>query len=59
MSSYGLPPTLKGNFVDHVFVKADYLANILQHASLLAMAASPSNSLLPLVNGVKVVICSN
>ena len=36
----------RGNFVDHIFLKAQYLARILQHVSLLAMEALPCNSLL-------------
>ena len=34
----GLPPP-RGNFVDHIFLKAHYLAMILQYVSLLTMAA--------------------
>ena len=40
------PPTRRGNFVDHVFLIAYYLASILQHVSPLAIGALPSNSLL-------------
>ena len=39
-------PAARGNFVDHVFLKAYYLASILQHVSYLAMGALPSNNLL-------------
>ena len=35
-----------GNFVDHIFYKAKCLARILQHVSLLVMAALTCNSLL-------------
>ena len=39
-----LPP--RGNFVDHIFLKAQCLAKILQHVSPLTMAALSCNSLL-------------
>ena len=39
-----LPP--RGNFVDHIFLKAQGLARILQHVSPLTMAALSCNSLL-------------
>ena len=39
-----LPP--RGNFVDHIFLKAQCLARILQHVSPLTMAALSCNSLL-------------
>ena len=39
-----LPP--RGNFVDHIFHKAQCLARILQHVSPLTMAALSCNSLL-------------
>ena len=42
LARYGLPPH-RGNFVDHVFLKADCLVNILQHVSVLAIGALPSN----------------
>ena len=44
-AGYGLPP-LRGNFVDHIFLKAQCLARILQHVSLLTVAALSCNSLL-------------
>ena len=51
LASYGLPsPSPRGNFVDHVFLIAYYLASILQHVSTLAMGALPSNSLLHLLS---------
>ena len=34
----------KENFVDHVFLKAYYLACILQHVSYLSMGALPSTA---------------
>ena len=47
LAGYGLPPPpLRGNFVDHIFLKAQCLARILQHVSPLAMAALSCNSLL-------------
>ena len=45
LAGYGLPPP-RGNFVDHIFLKAQYLARILQHVSPLTMAALSCNSLL-------------
>ena len=39
-----LPPP--GNFVDHIFLKAQCLARILQHVSPLTMTALSCNSLL-------------
>ena len=39
-------PYPQGNFVDHFFLKAYYLASILQHVSHLAMGPFPSISLL-------------
>ena len=39
-----LPP--RGNFVDHIFLKAQCLARLLQHVSPLTMAALSCNSLL-------------
>ena len=45
LAGYGLPPP-RGNFVDHIFLKAQYLARILQHSSPLTMAALSCNSLL-------------
>ena len=50
LASYGLPPPPRGNFVDHVFLIAYYLASILQHASPLAMGALPSNIRYPYKN---------
>ena len=38
LAGYGLPPP-EGNFVDHIFLKAQCLARILQHVSPLTMAA--------------------
>ena len=38
LAGYGLPPP-RGNFVDHIFLVAQCLASILQHVSLLTMAA--------------------
>ena len=46
LAGYGLPPLLRGNFVDHIFLKAQCLARILQHVSPLTMAALSCNSLL-------------
>ena len=40
------PPSPRGNFVDHVFLKTYYLESILQHVSHLAIEALPSISLL-------------
>ena len=40
------PPHPRGNFVDHIFLEAQYLARILQHVSPLTMAALICNSLL-------------
>ena len=40
-----LPPP-RGNSVDHIFLKAQCLARILQHVSPLTMAALSCNSLL-------------
>ena len=45
LAGYGLPPP-RGNFVDHIFLKARCLARILQHVSPLTMAALSCNSLL-------------
>ena len=45
LAGYGLPPPW-GNFVDHIFLKAQCLARILQHVSPLTMAALSCNSLL-------------
>ena len=45
MAKYGLPPS-GGNFVDHILLKAQCLARILQHVSPLTMAALTCNSLL-------------
>ena len=45
LAGYGLPPP-KGNFVDHIFLKAQCLARILQHVSPLTMATLSCNSLL-------------
>ena len=45
LARYGLPPP-RGNFVDHIFLKAQCLARILQHISPLAMAVLTCNSLL-------------
>ena len=45
LAGYGLPPP-RGNFVDHIFLKAQCLARILQHVSPLTMAALNCNSLL-------------
>ena len=45
LAGYGLPPP-RGNFVDHIFLKAQCLARILQHVSPLTMAALSCNSLL-------------
>ena len=42
---HGLP-LLRGNFVDHIFLKAQYHARILQYVSPLAKAALTCNSLL-------------
>ena len=41
-----LPPPPRGNFVDHVYLKFQCLARILQHISPLTMAALSCNSLL-------------
>ena len=46
LAGYGLPPPPRGNFVDHIFLKAQCLARILQHVSSLTMAALSCNSLL-------------
>ena len=47
LAGYGLsPPPPRGNFVDHIFLKAQCLARILQHVSPLTMAALSCNSLL-------------
>ena len=40
------PPPPRRNFVDHIFLKAQCLARILQHVSPLTMAALSCNSLL-------------
>ena len=40
------PPPPRGNFVDHIFLKGQCLARILQHVSPLTMAALRCNSLL-------------
>ena len=45
LAGYGLPPP-RGNFIDHIFLKAQCLARILQHVSPLTMAALSCNSLL-------------
>ena len=45
LAGYGLPPP-RGNFVDHIFLKAQCLARILQYVSPLTMAALSCNSLL-------------
>ena len=45
LAGYGLPPP-RGNFVDHIFLEAQYLARILQHVSPLTLAALSCNSLL-------------
>ena len=45
LTGYGLPPP-RGNFVDHIFLKAQCLARILQHVSPLTMAVLSCNSLL-------------
>ena len=45
LTGYGLPPP-RGNFEDHIFLKAQCHASILQHVSPLAMAALSCNSLL-------------
>ena len=45
LAGYGLPPP-RGNFVDHIFHKAQCLARILQHVSPLTMVALGCNSLL-------------
>ena len=37
-------PSPQGNFVDHDFLEASCLASFLQHVSLLAVEALPSNS---------------
>ena len=39
-------PPPRGNFVDHIFLKAQCLARILQHVSPLTMAVLSCNSLL-------------
>ena len=46
LARYGLPLPPRGNFVDHIFLEAQYLARILQHVSPLTMAALSCNSLL-------------
>ena len=47
LAGYGLPPPPpRGNLVDHIFLKAQCLARILQHVSPLTMAALSCNSLL-------------
>ena len=43
LAGYGLPPP-RGNFVDHIFLEAQCLARILQHVSLLTIAALRCNS---------------
>ena len=45
LAGYGLPPP-RGNFVDHIFLKAQCIARILQHSSPLTVAALSCNSLL-------------
>ena len=45
LAGYDLPPPRR-NFVDHIFLKAQCRARILQHASSLTMAALSFNSLL-------------
>ena len=45
LAGYGLPPP-RGNLVDHIFLKAQCLARILQHVSPLTMAALSCKSLL-------------
>ena len=39
-------PIPRGNFVDHIFIEALFLARIFQHVCLLTMAALGCNSLL-------------
>ena len=47
LAGYGLPPPPpRGNFVDHIFLEAQFLARILQHVSPLTMAALSCNNLL-------------
>ena len=45
LAGYGLPPP-RGNFVNHIILKAQCLASILQHVSPPTMAALSCNSLL-------------
>ena len=45
LAGYGLPPP-SGNFLDHIFIKAQCIARILQHVRPLTMAALSCNSLL-------------
>ena len=45
LAGYGLPPP-RENFVDHIFLIAQCLARILQHVSILTMAALSGTSLL-------------
>ena len=42
LAGYGLLP--QGDFVDHIFLKAQHLARLLQHVSPLTMAALSFNS---------------
>ena len=42
----GYPLPQRGDFVDHIFLKAQCIARILEHVSPLIMAALSSNSLL-------------
>ena len=46
LAGYELPPSPREHFVDHIFLKAQCLARILQHVSPLTMAALSCNSLL-------------
>ena len=45
LAGYG-PPSRGGDFVDHIFLEAQCLARILQHASPMTMAALSCNSLI-------------
>ena len=45
LAGYGLLPH-RGNFEDHIFLKAQCLGRILQHVSTMTMAALSCNSLL-------------
>ena len=46
LARYGLPLSPQGNFVDHIFLKAQCFARILQHVPPQTMTALTCNSLL-------------